>query len=213
MKKMIGTTSWLFPGTYYENARLVAQNVDFVELLVYTWDEETQNIIDVEIDKLNNLTEKYGLLYTVHLPTDNIENVFSAYRYFTISKLKIVNYVLHPLEGVETFLSLNGSNMSLENLKEKIIYHEKMTFDVGHHLLGKKFDTGFLKNVNEIHLMGVSQQKDHLRVNEETLIKISKIFGDSIEKIRLWCIEVFDINDMLESLSLVKSFLNRWEIK
>ena len=38
----LGTTSWLTGGDFLADARLVAGRVDFVELLVYTWDREMQ---------------------------------------------------------------------------------------------------------------------------------------------------------------------------
>lgn len=206
-KQLIGTTSWLVPGTYYENAKLVAQKVDFVELLVYTWDEQTYDLIDSEIDKLNWLTKHYGLLYTVHLPTDNTKNVFDAYEYFERSNLQIINYVLHPMTEIDKFLFLNGSKVSLENLKEKIIYHENMTFDIGHHLLGEKFDIRHIKNVKEIHLMGVNGQTDHLKIDECALHQVWNVFGNELKKVHLLCIEVFDIEGMFESLRILKNFL------
>jgi len=36
----LGTTSWLTGENFLDNARLVEGQVDFVELLVYTWDKE-----------------------------------------------------------------------------------------------------------------------------------------------------------------------------
>ncbi|MFN3284230.1 MAG: cobamide remodeling phosphodiesterase CbiR [Pseudothermotoga sp.] len=206
-KQLIGTTSWLVPGTYYENAKLVSGKVDFVELLVYTWDEQTQELVNSEIDRLNSLTEHYGLFYTVHLPTDSIESVFEAHQYFEESKLKVLNYVVHPIPGVEKLLLFKGSEVSLENLKEKIVYHEKMAFDIGHHLLGEKFDSRYLKNVEEIHLMGVDGETDHLPIDENTLHRVRKIFGDQLKNVHLLCIEVFDFEDMNESLKVLKTFL------
>lgn len=200
-KQLIGTTSWLVPGTYYENARLVAQIVDFVELLVYTWDEKTIQLIHSEIDKLNSLTEKFDLFYTVHLPTDNAENAISAYDYFSKSKLKILNYVLHPMDGAQNLLYKHAKQISLENLKEKIEYHQNMTFDVGHHILGKKFPREFVKNVKEIHLMGVTENKDHLRLNERALNEVKNLFKEKIKKVPLLCFEVFDIKDMIDSVN------------
>lgn len=97
-KQLVGTTSWLVPGTYYENARLVAQSLNFVELLVYQWDRETKALFDSEKEKLISLHERYGLIYTVHLPTNDFEEVLKAYDYFErlSCKLSVVNYILHP---------------------------------------------------------------------------------------------------------------------
>ncbi len=206
-KQLVGTTSWLVPGTYYENAKLVAGKVDFVELLVYTWDEQTHDLVSTELDKLHHLTQEYGLLYTLHLPTDNIKNVSATYAYFKSSKLQILNYILHPMPGIEQFLSFNGAEISLENLKEEIFYHEHMVFDVGHHLLGKNFDKKYIKNVKEIHLMGVERGLDHLKIDEPTLHKVWEIFGDDLKRVQLLCIEVFDFRVMIESLEVLRDFL------
>lgn len=206
-KQLIGTTSWLMPGTYYQNAKLVAQQVDFVELLVYTWDQQTCDLMNSEISKLGSLSEKHGLFYTVHLPTDSIQNVVCAYEYFERSSLQIINYVLHPLNGIERFLFQNGSRVSVENLREKIVYHQNMTFDIGHHLLGERFDCKYTKNVNELHLMGVHDQRDHLRIDKETMQQVLEIFREELRRIPLLCVEVFDIQDLFESLKVLKAFL------
>lgn len=202
MKKsqLIGTTSWLVPGTYYENARLVAQFVDFVELLVYTWDNDTRSLLESELRKLNHLTEMYGLKYTVHLPTDNFENVKKALD-FLEGKLEIINYVVHPYNSneFEEFLR-TFEKVSVENLKERVYYSDRMVFDTGHHLTGEKVELNKVKKINEIHLMGVKDDKDHLNVNEDTLNTLHGIFADELFNVELLCFEVFSMKDFIESL-------------
>lgn len=206
-RPLIGTTSWLIPGTYYENARIVSEIVDFVELLVFTWDEETRNLLNSEVKKLSSLTEKHGLLYTVHLPTDNIENVKEAYSFLSKSGLKIINYVLHPISGIDRLLSIHGKEISLENLRDMIVLHENLTLDIGHHLLGEKLPRRYIKKVKEVHLMGVSEKEDHLKLNEETLQELKRIFDGNIKEIPMICLEIFNLNDMLESLALLRRHL------
>ena len=63
----LGTTSWLTGGDFLADARLVAGRVDFVELLVYTWDREMQARVAASLDALAAL----DLEYTLHLPTDS----------------------------------------------------------------------------------------------------------------------------------------------
>ncbi|MCS7233056.1 MAG: hypothetical protein N3C62_00530 [Synergistetes bacterium] len=208
-KQVIGTTSWLVPGTYYENALIASPFVDFIELLVYTWDEDTKALLISEIEKLNSLTEKNNLLYTVHLPTDNIINVEMAYDFFLKSNLKIINYVLHPMEGIEKFLLKNGKNVSLENLKEEIVYHENLTFDIGHHMLGKKFPKSYIKNIREVHLMGVIGEEDHLKLNEATLNELINFLGERLTSIPIICFEVFNIDDAVESILLFSRYTNK----
>lgn len=62
----LGTTSWLTGENFLDNARLVAGRVDFVELLVYTWDREMSTKVASWLDGLTAL----DLEYTVRLPTD-----------------------------------------------------------------------------------------------------------------------------------------------
>uniref|UniRef100_A0A7C5U5Y5 Sugar phosphate isomerase/epimerase n=1 Tax=Fervidobacterium nodosum TaxID=2424 RepID=A0A7C5U5Y5_9BACT len=199
-KQLIGTTSWLVPGTYYENARLVAQFVDFVELLVYTWDSDTKNLLESELPKLNHLTEVYGLKYTVHLPTDNFENVKKALD-FLEGKLEIINYVVHPYVSneFEEFLR-TFEKVSVENLKERVYYSDRMVIDIGHHLTGEKVELNKVKKITEIHLMGVKDGKDHLSIDEKTLSTLHDILGDELFDIELLCFEIFSMKDFIESL-------------
>ena len=74
---MVGTTSWIEPGTYYQNARLLAGKVDFVELLVYIWDKEVERLFKKEVPLLKGLNLKYA----VHLPTDNLDYCREAYAF------------------------------------------------------------------------------------------------------------------------------------
>ncbi|MCX7654806.1 MAG: hypothetical protein N2Z58_09065 [Fervidobacterium sp.] len=202
-RQLIGTTSWLVPGTYYENARLVAQFVDFVELLVYTWDDETKDLISSEVEKLFSLTQSYGLSYTVHLPVDNFGNVLRAIYFFENirDKLNIINYILHPFEVDDFELLLTRfTNISVENLKEKVYYSDRMVFDIGHHLLGNRVDFSKIKDIKEIHLMGIKNGKDHLTTNEETFNLIYQLLSQKLFDIELICFEVFSLKDFIDSL-------------
>jgi len=208
-RQLIGTTSWLVPGTYYENARLVAQAIDFVELLIYSWDDEIIRLVDSEIEKLSFLTDKFNLIYTIHLPTNDIQSALDAYKYFSKSKIKIANYVLHPLDGIERLLSIDDGFISVENLKEKLISYKKMTFDIGHHTLGINFPQDLIPNVNEIHMMGVLNGEDHIELNEATMQELLRIFHNRIDDVRFICIEVFDMEQMLNSIKLFNQFMEK----
>ncbi|MFN3691843.1 MAG: cobamide remodeling phosphodiesterase CbiR [Fervidobacterium sp.] len=201
--QLIGTTSWLVPGTYYENARLVAQIVDFVELLVYTWDRETQMLLISEIDKLNKLTEVYGLKYTVHLPVDNIENVRKAYSFLN-GKLDILNFVVHPFNDKDFFEIIeNCHNVSVENLKEKVYYHKRFVYDIGHSVLGTKPDLQKILEhgcITEIHLMGIKDGKDHLEVDLKAFDILQRELGDLTFSTLLICFEVFGLEELINSI-------------
>lgn len=201
-RQLIGTTSWLVPGTYYENARLVAQFVDFVELLVYTWDKDTKELLTSEIDKLYSLTQLYNLKYTVHLPTDSFENVKKAINFFSIheGKIRVLNYVTHPFENSEFDLFLKEiPNLSVENLNKKVYYAESMVFDVGHYLLGTDVDFSKVGEIKEVHIMGVRKGKDHLTVDENTLKIVHGVLSKKLFEVELLCFEVFSLVDFVNS--------------
>lgn len=200
--QFVGTTSWLVPGTYYENARLVAQLVDFVELLVYRWDEPTQELLSAEIERLRSLSHRYGLRYTVHLPTDSFDEVLEVVEFFD-SKLGVLNYVIHPYDD-ERFAKFVKAhkNIAVENLAEKFYVHDQTVFDVGHHLTGMRVDGKFLENVVELHLMGVRDGEDHLELDETTLERVWEVLGEKVFEIPLVCFEIFDLEQLINSVVL-----------
>jgi hypothetical protein len=74
---------------------LVAGQVDFVELLVYTWDREIRAKVASWLDGLAAL----DLEYTVHLPADDVQGALAAARFFEESGFPLLNMTLHPLPG------------------------------------------------------------------------------------------------------------------
>jgi len=195
---MIGSTSWIIPGTYYENCRILEKYVDFAELLLYTWDKDTKNLIKKEIPYL----KKLNLKYTVHLPTDNIENVIKLLEFFDEEDIEILNFVLHPLDGWEKVK--NHKNISLENLKDRLEYNETMTFDIGHHITGKKFDIKYKNYINEFHIMGTDGINDHINLNDYTLNEFKPFYIPE----KLYCFEIFELNEMLQSCEKWKKFVS-----
>jgi hypothetical protein len=126
----LGTTSWLTGENFLDNARLVEGQVDFVELLVYTWDREMRRKVDSWLDGLAAL----NLEYTVHLPTDGA-GALAAARFFAESGFPLLNMTLHPLPGwreVEW-----PPLVAMENLIDRVEFHPRYTFDLTHSLLGK----------------------------------------------------------------------------
>ncbi|AEH51780.1 hypothetical protein [Pseudothermotoga thermarum] len=204
MKQLLGSTSWLVAGTYYENAKLVVNKVDFVELLVYAWDEETKKLIEDEMNGLVELQSK-GLFYTVHLPTDDALMALQAFRYFENSPMKILNYVLHPMNGLDELL-LNSKKVSIENLTEKFVEHERITFDVGHYFLGVKNSKVLPEKIVELHMMGFDERakKDHLPIDRKMLKLIRDRLWFDICKIPLVCFEIFDFDQVLMSIRIYK---------
>ncbi|RKX56438.1 MAG: hypothetical protein DRP50_00255 [Thermotoga sp.] len=196
---MIGSTSWVVPGTYIENARILEGIVDFVELLVYTWDEDTKRLLHKEMPCLLDL----DLSYTIHLPTDNLEHVHKAIKFIEDAKFPVLNYVLHPLEGWEKHSW--SDRVSIENLIDRIEPYKRMVFDVGHHILGVSFPNSLKDNIVEIHAMGVEKGRDHLSLNKKTADVIKDYMIDEI----LINFEVFDIEDLKDSIKLWRDILDK----
>ena len=48
---ILGATSWQVPGTYLDNVRLLVEHAAFSELLVYTWNDELQSMLEREWDE------------------------------------------------------------------------------------------------------------------------------------------------------------------
>ncbi|AMW33783.2 hypothetical protein SAMN04488510_10495 [Fervidobacterium changbaicum] len=222
-KQLIGTTSWIIPGTYYENVEYITRNfrtIQFVELLVYTWDEDTFNLLEKEKDYLFEIARQTGIKYTAHLPTDSLSNVFEAFKYLE-NNFEIENYVVHPFEEFDTGdfeskelqLLLNHPKISVENLKEHYFKHSRTVFDTGHCFLGIPVDQEFLNNVVEIHMMGVNGDKDHEVLDFATLEKVHELLSDTLFKTRYLCFEIFDAEKLEESLKIWNEFKdNRWGV-
>src|SRR3989339_1219216 len=180
----IGSTSWIEPGTYYHNARLLEGLVDFVELLVYTWNTDTEILLKEEIPLLKSL----NLVYTVHLPTDNLACCEKAYSFFATSKLKPLNFTLHPLPGWEGFIA-DRCDVSLENLEvSRPPLYRRMTLDIGHSLLIGLEPAYFAGiEIREVHLSGVGEGEAHREITEKELSFLGNLKRDGL----LVNIEVF----------------------
>lgn len=198
----IGSTSWMEPGTYYHNAQLLAGKVDFVELLVYTWDEETKTLLKREIPLLKNL----DIAYTVHLPTDRLTYCKKAYSFLVSSGLKILNFTLHPLRGWEGFIA-DKEDVSLENLVEHYPLYSRMTLDIGHSLLAGldlKYFSGV--KIKEIHISGVDDGRDHQEVTGKELDCLKNFRSDNL----LVNVEVFELKTLVNSLRRIKKWQNQF---
>jgi len=200
---MIGSTSWVEPGTYFHNAQLLSKLVDFVELLVYTWDAETEALLKRELPLLKNL----NLAYTVHLPADRLTCCREAYSYLASSGLRILNFTLHPLPDWEGFIA-DKEDVSLENLIGCHPLYRRMTLDFGHSLLAG-LDLRYFSGVEirEIHLSGVIDGRDHQEVTEKELLCLENFRRDDL----LVNIEVFELKALVNSLGRFKKWRNRFK--
>jgi len=192
----LGTTSWLTGENFLDNARLVEGRVDFVELLVYTWDREMRARISAWLDGLADL----DLAYTVHLPTDTAANALAAARFFVDSGFPLLNMTLHPLPGWRD-IDWPGL-MAMENLIDQVEFHPRFTFDLTHSLLGKPLPNHFHPHIVELHLSGTDGTTDHLPLDESTLQQALPLLNQEM----LVCFEIFDLADALNAVDRLRAF-------
>lgn len=187
---MIGCTSWLVPGTWLENARLAQGRVDYEELLVAGWDADTRSTLERELPELLRL----DLQYAVHLPFSDAAQAWEAFRFFESHGFPALNYVLHPMPHWSDYAW--GDRVALENLKDVVEPYQHMVFDVGHHLLGKRFPDEWKPRIVEVHAMGVRDGQDHLALDPAT----ASIILPWVDDQTLLTFEVFDLDALTTSL-------------
>lgn len=192
---MIGSTSWMVPGTYLENARILEGIVDFTELLVYEWNDCARKTLFGDMPGLLEVDMKY----TVHLPMTSAKDAKAAVDFFEDARFPIINYVLHPMDGWKD-IEWND-RVAVENLKDRIEPHERMVFDVGHHLLGLPFPEDLRPKIVEVHVMGVSDGEDHLSLDPET----ARIAAEFMKGDPMVNFEIFDLDDLKNSLKVWKN--------
>lgn len=189
-----GTTSWLTGENFLDNARLVEGRVDFVELLVYTWDAPMRRRVTSWLEGLAAL----DLEYTVHLPTDQAGNALAASRFFIEAGFPLLNLTLHPLPG---WRSLSWPPLvAVENLIDQVEYHPRLTFDLTHSLLGKALPEFWRANIVELHLSGTDGRIDHLPLDETTAQRARAYLGGDL----LVCMEIFDLDDALRAVDRMR---------
>jgi sugar phosphate isomerase/epimerase len=203
---IIGATSWQIPGTYLENLELMYPSVDFTELLVYTWDEQTKALLDEEWEKMLILCP-----LSIHLPTDSLTHVREALEYFR--EKEVYRLTMHPFLPLEDTLEIYlryrqvyQDRLLLENLENGLFDrmierygtdHFRFTFDVGHYFLLRKDICEFFRahgnRIGEIHFHGVFDKKDHSFPDEGTF----KYFADTVKQYDSLvnvpvCVELFE---------------------
>lgn len=191
----LGTTSWLTGEDFLADARLVAGRVDFVELLIYTWDAPMRARVAASLDQLAAL----DLEYTLHLPTDRVEHALAAARYFTASGFPLLNMTLHPLNGWRHWDW--PPLTSLENLTNRVEFHPRFTYDLTHSRLGLALPPGFHPHIVELHLSGCDGREDHLPLDAGTLALAEDFFHEEL----LVCCEIFDPVEAVEAVEMIRS--------
>ncbi len=191
----LGTTSWLTGANFLDNARLVEGRVDFVELLVHTWDPAMRRQVASWLDPLAAL----DLDYTVHLPTDEAVGALAAARFFVESGFPLLNMTLHPLRGWREIAW--PPLVALENLPDRVEYHPRYTFDLTHSLLGQPLPAAWRPHIVELHLSGTDGCVDHLPLDERTSQLARPYLRDGL----LICLEIFDPVEALRAVERVRA--------
>lgn len=190
----LGTTSWLIGENFLDNARLVEGRVDFLELLVYTWNDEWRAKVGRQLEGLASL----DLAYTVHLPTDTAANAHAAAGFFEASGFPLHNMTLHPLPG---WRQLDWPALvAMENLTDRVEFHPRYTFDFTHSLLGQPLPAHFYPHIVELHLSGTDGTLDHLPLDAATLDRALPLLCDEV----LVCLEIFDADAALAAVEAIR---------
>ncbi|MBM9536906.1 hypothetical protein [Desulfobulbus alkaliphilus] len=195
----LGTTSWLIGENFLDNARLVAGQVDFVELLVYTWDRDMRAKVISWLEPLAAL----DLEYTVHLPTDSAEKALAAALFFQESGFPLLNMTLHPFPGWQQLPW--PSLVAVENLIDRIEFHPRFTYDLTHSLLGITLPDHYHPHIVELHLSGTDGHVDHLALDATTL----RYALPYLTKEMLVCIEIFNPRQALDAVEMLRTLSPR----
>ncbi len=178
----LGATSWQIPGTYLDNARLLAGHAVFSELLVYTWNDALQSMLEREWDAMSRLLE-----LSVHLPTDSLEHAASALQFFR--NREVLRYTIHPVPDapalrrfLQSGVELVGERLCLENLENDVFEMVmpdiedipfSVTLDYGHllfmHASAERFLDAWGTRVQEIHFHGYDGANCHVDADGPTL--------------------------------------------
>ena len=219
---LIGATSWQICGSYLKNIEDMGENIQFCELLVYTWNKNTEKILSKEIDEIQK-----RIKMSVHLPTDKLDHVKSAYAFF--KEYDFINMTLHPFTNFKQFSDFyfsisekeSGKKISIENPENDIFFefcdylkdetsNILITMDYGHLILDNRsihdFYKRFSEQISEIHFHGANGKKSHCYPKEKTIenfkqfMKEKKIAADFPV-----CIELFNLADTKRLAADLKS--------
>jgi len=113
----LGTTSFIYPAGYYENARRLAPFLDEIELILF---ESAQLPDSDEIQRLSTVALRDDLAYNVHMPLDVFPaSADAAERNRSMDTLLRVLELTAPLQPTSWTLHLNldGADRTPDSLK------------------------------------------------------------------------------------------------
>ena len=219
IKVMIGATSWQINGSFLENIEHRGENIQFCELLVYTWNSNTERTFIREIDDIRRQTK-----ISVHLPTDKLEHVKNAYAFF--KDREYLNITIHPFMNFKEFadfyfsITEGGKKISIENLENDLFFefcdylkeetsNIKVTMDYGHLLFEKRsvefFYERFSGQITEIHFHGSNEKKAHVFPDQKTIKDFEKFAKNKkLSDDFPVCIELFNLEEAKKVAATLK---------
>ncbi len=176
---VLSVPSYVIPGTYLENLRFLENHpeVRAVELLFFSWDQETQALLRSELPEIRKLGERFA--FTAHMPSPLLPE---AQVLIETSEDLITNFIVHPpapgqslpafIRLLDTWRLRFGDRFLLENTRledfdavQRILPEIPLCMDTGHLLLEKNDPAAFARKhartIRQIHLHGTADGRDH----------------------------------------------------
>jgi len=114
MTYRIGTTSFIYRGTYLENVERLASRVDDIELLFFDITKKNDLPSSIEKSRLKEIKEESHLTYTIHTPLDVFLGDHSeSIRNSSIDKLKRTVDLAESLEPFAYTVHVDPGDLNL----------------------------------------------------------------------------------------------------
>ncbi len=221
---VISVPSYVIPGTYLENIDFLRDKemVDAVELLFFSFDEETERLLLKELGGISAACDRFA--FSVHMPDvldDRCETLIEMLRDI------VDRFVVHaPPDRIDRFAELLqrwidrfGGIFAIENVAGRAfdpvvrsLPDVPLCLDTGHFLLdGQKPAEAFHRWIGraaEVHLHGTAGGKDHapLSGNEAWFRRCAPLLEQFNGTIH---IELFDYHAIASMFDVVKRFSKR----
>ena len=223
MKKLkIATTSFIFSDTRIKNIKTLKNYIDHIELLYF----EGKKSQDLPTLKELNYFKNTSISYSVHLPT-NTNNFYKIEKFIShFNLIKNIRYfIIHSKYNTKGLMKIYNLQKkyqkelivenTLANLQQiKNFIHNKINicFDIGHTF--PYYDNysiiNFLnihhKYIKYLHVYGTMDGKKHQSLKYLNNELLSFLIKFAITNNITFCIEVFTLKDLIESLNILKKF-------
>lgn len=224
MKKLkIATTSFIIPSDRINNIKFINKYIDNIELLYF----EGKKFNDLPTPREINFFKNTNLSYTVHLPINihyydkiekyialfhNLDNISSFIMHSQYNK-KIVKYIIDLQNKYKKDILIENTIFNLTQVKNFIRNEINICFDIGHILPYYNnysiinFLNIYKKHIKYLHVYGSLDGKKHQSLKYLDNHLLALLIKFAIHNNITFCIEVFNINDLIESINILKCFL------